>query len=299
VIFKHFTEFTQKYNKKYDTVESFERALTNFAKNFEEVVKADKFHGGHTKAITKFADLSKEEFKAKYLTLRVEPNGWCDQAKSLKFLGANPDSFDWREKAGVTPVKDQGQCGSCWAFSTVGHIESLYYIKNKKVATFSEQQLVDCDTDTDQGCNGGLMKAALTYVQNNGLESDKDYKYTARDGSCTAKKEKFQVSVQNIKCYEDMSDDDMMSALIKIGPLAIAVDATDFQMYDSGILDCNAYGLDHGVLLVGYGSEEGKDFWIVKNSWGANWGEKGFVRVNREASSNCMIGAYVTTADLK
>jgi len=139
------------------------------------------------------------------------------------------------------------------------------------------------------------MQTAFEYIQANGIESDDDYPYTAEDGTCTSDESKYLVSVDNITCQEDITDDVTKALLIQYGPLAIAVDATSFQSYDSGILECESQGLDHGVLLIGWGA----NYWIVKNSWGANWGENGFVRVSTDADKNCMIGAYVVTADIK
>jgi len=298
-VFKKFTDFVAKYNKSYPTVEAFNHAYENFQNNLQEVVLADDFSGSHTKSITKFSDLSKEEFKTQYLTLKAPQAGYCQQTKKNLKAKPVPATQDYRTNGWVSPVKDQGQCGSCWAFSTIAHLESTYLRVNdgkiSKNVTFSEQQLVDCDTGSDAGCNGGLMQTAFEYIQANGIESDDDYPYTAEDGTCTSDESKYLVSVDNITCQEDITDDVTKALLIQYGPLAIAVDATSFQSYDSGILECESQGLDHGVLLIGWGA----NYWIVKNSWGANWGENGFVRVSTDADKNCMIGAYVVTADIK
>jgi len=161
IVFKKFTEFTHKYNKVYSSVEEFQTRFENFKNNLIEVLAADEFSGKHTKGITKFSDLSKSEFKAKYLTLQHKA-GWC-QPSRFGFLSAvaAPESLDYRTTGKVSPIKDQGQCGSCWAFSTVAYLESQVLIKTSKAATFSEQQLVDCDKGSDQGCNGGLMQTAF------------------------------------------------------------------------------------------------------------------------------------------
>jgi C1A family cysteine protease len=265
VVFKRFLEFTHKYNKVYGSLEEFQQKFEVFKNNLIEVLAHDDFSGEHTMGITKFSDMTRDEFKNQYLTLKVQGAGWCNSAKGLKFLSHEvPATLDWREKGGVSPVKNQGQCGSCWAFSTVAFLESQQLITKKTQQTFSEQQLVDCDKGTNQGCNGGLMHTALQYVVSKGLETDAKYPYKARDQSCSYDASSVVVHAKNVQCLEDVSVDQIKNYLNTVGPLSIAVDASDFQMYDSGILKCTEAYLNHGVLLVGYGA----DFWIVKNSWG-------------------------------
>lgn len=142
------------------------------------------------------------------------------------------------------------------------------------------------------------MQAAFEYVQSKVIENDSKYPYRAYGQTCKYNKSSVVTKVNNVNCYEDNSVATVKKYLNSVGPLAISVDATDFQMYDSGILKCRGQQLDHGVLLVGYGTENGQDYWIVKNSWGKNWGESGFVRVSQTAGKNCAIGVYVATAEL-
>jgi C1A family cysteine protease len=303
LFYKKFNEFVHTYKKSYSSIEEYQKRFEIFTSNLLEVIEADSFLGkAHKKSITKFSDMTKAEFKATMLTLKVESNGWCDQFKSNKThtKKAVPASKDWRAEGKVTPIKDQGQCGSCWAFSTVAFLESQNLIQGKKQATFSEQQLVDCDTaGIDQGCNGGLMHVALQYFQKQGAEDDGHYPYTASDDSCAYNKKFVIGKVANVKCLETVDDDTMKQMINEVGPLSIAVAADDFQSYSSGVLECMYTQLDHGVLLVGYGSENGSDYWIVKNSWGENWGEAGFVRVSTAAGANCGIGDYIATANLQ
>jgi len=299
LIYKKFAEFTKRFNKTYHSIEEYQMRYKIFAQNLLEVIEADSFLGKHhSKSITKFSDMTKEEFKAKYLTLKADSNGWCDQVKKApKTHKAIPDELDYRTTGKVSPIKDQGQCGSCWAFSTVAFMESQNLINGKKQATYAEQQLVDCDTaSTNQGCNGGLMHTALQYFQSKGAEDDTNYPYTASDDTCAYNKKFVIAHVSDVKCYENVDDDTIKQYLNDVGPLSIAVAADDFQSYDSGVLDCSYTQLDHGVLLVGYGSENGADYWIIKNSWGANWGEEGFVRVSQTAGQNCGVGDYIATA---
>tara|TARA_B100000900_G_scaffold245533_1_gene208742 strand:- start:2495 stop:3586 length:1092 start_codon:yes stop_codon:yes gene_type:complete len=207
-------------------------------------------------------------------------------------------SINWVEKGAVTPVKNQGQCGSCWSFSTTGALEGAYFIKNGVLDSFSEQQLVDCDNRAnggkDMGCNGGLMDNAFKWIEkNNGLCSESDYPYVSGEtrtaGTC-------QTSCDNIEGskiieFVDVSansDDEMMAALNQ-QPVAIAIqaDQKDFQLYKSGVFtgSCGTK-LDHGVLAVGYGNEKGEDYYLVKNSWGTTWGDKGYIKLGRGAQYN-------------
>ena len=296
IVFKRFVEFTHKYDKVYSSMEEFQAKFEVFKQNLIEVLANDDFSGNHTMGITKFSDLTKAEFRSQYLTLKVEPNSWCQPAnKFMAALEEPVNDLDWRTKGGVSPVKDQGQCGSCWAFSTIAFLESQSLIRNQKAVTYSEQQLVDCDHLGDQGCNGGLMQTAFKYIQGAGIESDGSYPYRARGQTCAYKKTSVIATVSDIHCYEGVSNAQLQSYLASVGPLSIAVDADAFQMYDSGVLDCTGSQLDHGVLLVGFTA----DTWIIKNSWGKNWGEQGFVRVKNTKGHNCAVGAYVATATLK
>jgi len=204
-----------------------------------------------------------------------------------------PESVNWVSKGAVTPVKDQGQCGSCWSFSTTGALEGAYYITYGKLQSFSEQQLVDCDNfrhgGKDLGCNGGLMDSAFTWIgDNDGLCSEHDYPYvsgeTQKSGTCQTT----CAPVANSKISEFVdivksSDDEMMQAVYK-QPVSIAIEADqrEFQLYKSGVFTgtCGTQ-LDHGVLLVGYDTESSHDYYLVKNSWSSAWGSNGYIKLGR------------------
>jgi C1A family cysteine protease len=204
-----------------------------------------------------------------------------------------PESVDWVKGGAVTPVKNQGQCGSCWSFSTTGALEGAYYTTYGSLPSFSEQQLVDCDTrkngGKDMGCNGGLMDNAFAWIEKNGgLCSEGDYPYTSGDtktaGTCESTCDIVSNSV--VTSFNDVhssNDVDMMTALSK-QPVSIAIEADqkDFQLYSSGVFtgSCGT-NLDHGVLAVGYGSLDGQDFYKVKNSWGTTWGDGGYILLGR------------------
>jgi C1A family cysteine protease len=225
------------------------------------------------------------------------------QSKPMRTVESNvtvsstlPSSVDWREHNAVTPVKDQGQCGSCWSFSTTGALEGVYSIESGKLVSFSEQQLVDCDNlkngGRDHGCNGGLMDNAFSWIsKNGGLCSEEDYPYMSQDGDTfSCQKECQNVVNSKIKSwvYVQPTDKALMTAIAQ-QPVSIAIEADqrDFQLYKSGVFTgkCGTT-LDHGVLVVGYGSQENLDYYLVKNSWGATWGDEGYIRLGRGPQYN-------------
>lgn len=186
----------------------------------------------------------------------------------------------------MNPVKDQGQCGSCWAFSAIGALEGAYAIKSGKLLSFSEQQLVDCakgDVYGSDGCNGGDMAGAMTYAESFGLELEGDYAYTAMDGNCAYNKALVQATpVSHVEVTPNSSD--ALKAAIALGPVSVAIEADTFvfQFYSGGILNSKACGtnLDHGVVAVGYGVDgSGKAYYIVRNSWGPSWGLGGYINI--------------------
>jgi C1A family cysteine protease len=223
--------------------------------------------------------------------------------RSLTFgLTALPASVDWVSKGGVTPVKDQGKCGSCWSFSTTGALEGAYFNKNGKLVSFSEQQLVDCDNlsngGRDHGCSGGLMDNAFNWIaKNNGLCTESAYPYvsgtTKTAGDCKSSCQ--NVAGSTIVKHVDVatkSDSALMTAIAQ-QPVSIAIEADqqDFQLYKSGVFTgtCGT-NLDHGVLVVGYGSDAGLDYYKVKNSWSSSWGEGGYIRFGRGTQYNAGSG---------
>jgi C1A family cysteine protease len=209
-----------------------------------------------------------------------------------------PDSIDWVSNGAVTPVKNQGQCGSCWSFSTTGALEGAYYVTYGSLPSFSEQELVDCDNRSgggkDHGCNGGLMDNAFSWIEKNGgLCSEDSYPYTSGTTQTAGNCEETCSNIANSKVsgYIDVkksSDDAMMDALSQ-QPVAIAIqaDQKDFQLYKSGVFtgDCGTQ-LDHGVLVVGYGTQDGDDYYRVKNSWGTTWGDQGYIYLGRGSEFN-------------
>jgi C1A family cysteine protease len=195
------------------------------------------------------------------------------------------DAVDWTSKGAVTPVKNQGQCGSCWSFSTTGALEGAFEIASGNLVSLSEQQFVDCDT-VDSGCSGGLMDNAFTFAKSNAICTEASYPYKATRGTCAAASCTVGLAKGTVTGYKDVSPDSesaMMSAVSQ-QPVSIAIEADKsvFQLYKSGVLQSSCgSSLDHGVLLVGYGTEDGTDYWKVKNSWGSSWGDAGYVKLLR------------------
>ena len=305
MLHNQFQKFIKKYNKKYSSVNEYLARFEVFKMNVMNLYKeSQKYKTG----ITKFSDLTQQEFAKIYLNLKYDAMAVANfNPAHPSFSNAAPDSFDWRDKGLVTPVRDQGMCGSCWAFSTVANLEGLYYKLKGVAVDLSEQILVDCDT-YDSACNGGLMEYAFQWIKENGMETEEDYPYTGYKGSCKADPSKYiDMKVTGWKklgsstsTWSPVDEEEIKEFLYETGPLAIALNANPLQTYSGGILDktssqCPVSGINHAVTLVGYGAESGVDYWIVKNSWGANWGENGYFRIRR-GTGCCGVNCYITTA---
>jgi len=292
---KEFTAFVKKYNKNYAHDEFFSRYNT-FKGNFDIIRAHNMKNSSFSMGINKFADLTQAEFKAKYTGYNHRDQSFL-KSKNAKHANGKlhkiqtPDSIDWVEKGAVTAVKDQGQCGSCWSFSTTGALEGLYFNKGNKLTAFSEQQLVDCSTaQGNQGCNGGLMDDAFQYYISNAktpMCTEEEYAYSATGPNTCDTSKCGSVSGGFVTGFTDVtvgSESALMEAVSQ-GPVSIAIEADQsvFQYYTGGVMDATTCGttLDHGVLVVGYGTDSatGKKFWKVKNSWGASWGESGYIRL--------------------
>lgn len=234
--------------------------------------------------VNEFSDMTHEEFKAAY----VGPKIPLREATNIEFLPTTnvPSAVDWRAKGAVTPVKNQGQCGSCWSFSTTGSTEGAVQIGSGKLVALSEQQLMDCSTaEGDHSCQGGLMDFAFKYIiENKGIDSEDDYSYKMRNEACDKSKEARKVAT--IQSYADVppKEESQLEAAVALAPVSVAIEADQrtFQGYKGGVLTA-ACGtkLDHGVLAVGYGTMSGQEYWIVKNSWGPTWGSEGYVMLGK------------------
>ncbi|KAK8456538.1 hypothetical protein SEVIR_3G034000v4 [Setaria viridis] len=245
---------------------------------------------GYRLGLNRFADLTNEEFRAAYLGGAGAAAGRNATATGERYrhdgVEALPEVVDWRQKGAVAPIKNQGQCGSCWAFSAVGAVEGINKIVTGELVTLSEQELVDCSKNgQNSGCNGGMMDDAFAFIAGNGgIDTDDDYPYTARDGRCDiTKKARRAVSIDG---FENVprNDERSLQKAVAHQPVAVAIEAggREFQLYESGVFTgrCGT-SLDHGVVAVGYGTEDAQDYWLVRNSWGADWGEAGYIRMAR------------------
>ena len=310
-MFKYFQKFINKYNKKYSSMNEYLSRYNTFRQNLLQLTKNNLL--SQQSGITKFSDMTPQEFARTYLTLNFNSLAYLNSNPvQVKVTNEAPDAFDWRDKGVVSAVKDQGSCGSCWAFSTVANLEGLYALNKGVVKTFSEQYLVDCDTE-DEGCNGGLMELAFDWlaVNDGGVMTDSDYPYTGRKSTCKQDSSKYvdmkvtgwvKLGDGGAEEFSPVDEGVMKEFLYQTGPLAIALNATPLQFYMGGIADyaswmCSVSGINHAVTLVGYGSES-KDYWVVKNSWGRSWGESGYFRMAR-GKETCGINYYVTTATVE
>merc|ERR1712232_975693 len=252
--------------------------------------------------LSPFADLSPEEFAARNTLMAHTFDAAAAPQADLLTVSATPDSWDWVAKGAVNAVKNQAQCGSCWAFATVANIEGVNFLKTKKLLSLSEQELVDCDKATgDQGCQGGLPSNAFKdMIKNNiGLELETAYPYSGKNGQCNSVAANEQVFIKNWVAVST-DEDQIAAALVKYGPLSIGLNAGPMQWYHGGIADpwnilCNPKAIDHGVAIVGFGTEGTKKYWTIRNSWGTFWGEKGYWRVIRGVGK-CGLNTMVTTA---
>nr|AAB70820.2 cysteine protease Mir1 [Zea mays]QIS68540.1 cysteine protease Mir1 [Zea mays] len=237
--------------------------------------------------LTPFADLTLEEYRGRVLGFRARGRrSGARYGSGYSVRGGDlPDAIDWRQLGAVTEVKDQQQCGGCWAFSAVAAIEGVNAIATGNLVSLSEQEIIDCDAQ-DSGCDGGQMENAFRFViGNGGIDTEADYPFIGTDGTCDASKEKNEKVATIDGLVEVASNNETaLQEAVAIQPVSVAIDASGraFQHYSSGIFNgpCGT-SLDHGVTAVGYGSESGKDYWIVKNSWSASWGEAGYIRMRR------------------
>ncbi|XP_022724094.1 low-temperature-induced cysteine proteinase-like [Durio zibethinus] len=289
-----FQQWKEKHGKIYQHAEEAEKRFENFKRNLKYILerneKRKSAKGEHRVGLNKFADMSNEEFRKAYLSNVKRP--FNKRSTLSRNIGRKvkscdpPSSLDWRNYGIVTGVKDQGSCGSCWAFSSTGAMEGINALVTGDLVSLSEQELVDCDS-TNYGCDGGYMDYAFEWVINNGgIDTETDYPYKGVDGTCNITKE--ETKVVSIDGYQDVEESDSaLLCAVAQQPVSVGIDASSiaFQLYTGGIYNgsCsdNPDDIDHAVLIVGYGSEDDEDYWIVKNSWGTSWGMDGYFYLKR------------------
>ncbi|XP_054791965.1 cysteine proteinase mucunain-like [Prosopis cineraria] len=282
-----------EHGKVYNALGEKEKRFEIFKDNLRFIDEHNAENRTYKVGLNRFADLTNEEYRAKYLGTTIDPQRRIAKTRSNRYapqVGDKlPESIDWRKEGAVVQVKDQGSCGSCWAFSTVAAVEGINKLVTGDLISLSEQELVDCDTKYNEGCNGGLMDYAFEFIINNGgIDTEEDYPYRAVDGQCDQYRKNAKVVA--IDGYEDVpvNDEKALKKAVANQPVSVAIEAggREFQLYVSGIFTgrCGT-ALDHGVTAVGYGTENGVDYWIVKNSWGSSWGEEGYVRMERNVGT--------------
>ncbi|KAB5562040.1 hypothetical protein PHYPO_G00013370 [Pangasianodon hypophthalmus] len=300
-----FNAWKLKFGKIYKSVEEESQHKMTWLENRKVVLihnmLADQGIKSYRLGMTSFADMNNQEYRETVLKGCLGFFNRTKKHSAATFLlqaggAVLPDTVDWREKGYVTEVKDQRDCGSCWAFSATGSLEGQTFRKTGKLVSLSEQQLVDCSMKYgNMGCEGGWMDWAFQYIiDNNGIDTEESYPYEAIDMLC-----RFNPATVGATCtgYVDIKSGDekaLQEAVATIGPISVAIDAghMSFQFYESGIYDepdCSSTEMNHGVLIVGYGMEDGQDYWLVKNSWGLGWGDNGYIKMSRNKNNQCGI----------
>jgi len=300
----HWETFKTSYNKQYNEMQEVVRR-TIWEKNLKAIHEHNllRDEGAHdfSAGINEYSDMTHEEYKQTLLGYK-QSNVTRQSALFMAPSNVNvPKSVDWRKEGYVTPVKNQGQCGSCWAFSTTGSLEGQNFKKTGKLVSLSEQNLVDCSKKYgNHGCEGGLMDFAFQYIkENKGLDTESSYPYEAEDDTCRFRSS--DVGATDVG-YTDIPRGDeeaLMKAIATVGPISVAIDAShpSFQMYRSGVYvepRCSSMRLDHGVLAVGYGTHNGQDYWLIKNSWGESWGMDGYIMMARNKNNQCGVATQAS-----
>lgn len=296
-------EFKSLHNKQYlnNEEENLRRTVWEDNLNFINKHNLEASLGKHTYRVkmNKYGDLTNREFVAML-------NGYNKTGEMVKQTGARflkpsnvqiPDSVDWRTQGYVTPIKDQGQCGSCWAFSAVASLEGQHFKAASQLVSLSEQNLVDCSRKYgNMGCDGGLMDQAFSYIKDNkGIDTESSYPYHAIDQKCKFNPATVGATDTGFVDIPSGDEDALTTAIATVGPISVAIDASQdsFQFYSDGIYSddyCSSSQLDHGVTAVGYGSlGSGQDYYIVKNSWGTSWGNQGYILMARNKNNMCGI----------
>lgn len=268
-----------EYREIFPNLHFSSESITHFTQNVKYILQHEHtFHLG----VTPFMHLSDDEYREMFSNITSDH---VRNEKEINFSLRSSSSKDWVFDGCVTPVKDQGQCGSCWSFSTSGVMEGANCVKTGKLISLSEQQLVSCANKLNKGCNGGNVDWSFRYLENNEMCSEEDYPYVSGSGDVPQCKSCKGV-ISKVSEFVDVKkgDEDQLMKAVQLMPVAVAIqaDSKQFQLYKSGIMDFDCGNqLDHAVLLVGFGTENGVDYWKLKNSWSTNWGEDGYFRLKR------------------
>ncbi|XP_020582436.1 cysteine proteinase 2-like [Phalaenopsis equestris] len=280
-----FARFARQYDKIYDSEHEIQRRFEIFNQNMEQIEASNQKGLSYSLAANKFADLTWEEFRARWLGAPQN----CSAAHGNHIMTDKklPKKRDWRKEGIVSHVKDQGHCGSCWSFSATGALEAAYTQLTGKPVSLSEQQLIDCSTEYNNfGCLGGFPSQAFQYIKDNGgIEAEESYPYNASNGACKFNKTKVAAKLIDSINITMGSEDELKHAVGIVRPVSVGFEVVEsFRFYEKGVYKSKKCGsspedLNHAVLVVGYGEEDGVSYWIIKNSWGKEWGDKGYVKL--------------------
>ena len=294
---KDFLVYKTKFNKIHTSKEDLAFRFSIYSRNMEMINRHNESDSTFKMGEGPFTDMTFTEFKSKYLMTKEIPNELNFEEEPIK-RGLN----DWKARGMVSEVKNQLACGSCWAFSTTGSLESAYLIAGKEFKELSEQELVDCAGDYgNYGCNGGIMSAAFDYIIDNWIATEKDYPYTARDGSCHPNQTKERFDVRSYKTLQKTNVNGLMDMLDR-QPVSVAIEVqSDFMHYSSGVYQSAnkrcGMRLNHGVLAAGYDMTVSNPFFLVKNSWGEMWGDEGYIKMAiGKGSGTCGIASPAAVA---
>jgi len=303
-----FQRFINKYHKQYSNAADREHRFRIFKKNLDFIDEHNAKGLSYRTGVNQFADLTSKEFVSAMNGYKHQPNKVQNvnvryekpllTGVSCPNNAANSSTYtcDWRLAGVVTGVKNQGQCGSCWAFSAIASTEGQHALATKNLVSLSEQNLVDCSSaQGNEGCNGGLMDNAFKYIiSNKGIDTEASYPYLGVDSTCRFNRSNVGATLVSYQDIPTGNETALTLAIQNVGPISVAIDAShqSFQFYTSGVyydLFCSSTKLDHGVTAVGYGQLSGKQFYLVKNSWSSDWGMEGYILMSRDRHNNCGI----------
>lgn len=287
------------HDKKYDTQTEEDARYAIWRDNLKKIQQHNSEDHSYTLAMNQFSDLTIHEYRYFFLGLRSHFSNETKREGSSYLPPSRvtlPSTVDWRKEGYVTPIKNQGQCGSCWAFSATGSLEGQHFKKTGELVSLSEQNLVDCSGKFGNfGCEGGLMDNAFKYIKaNDGIDTEASYPYKGKDEKCRFKRADVGADDTGFVDIKKGNESALQSAVATVGPISVAIDASheSFQFYHRGVYNepaCSRTELDHGVLVVGYGTHKSKEYWLVKNSWGKTWGMEGYIMMSRNKHNQCGI----------
>ncbi|XP_068228799.1 procathepsin L-like [Palaemon carinicauda] len=312
LVMEEWESFKFEHGKNYDNDVEDDFRMKIFAENKQKIASHNQLYYSGLKTyklgMNKYGDMLRHEFVNMMNGFRanISGNGYKVNRgfQGVTFIEPPedvimPESIDWRKKGAVTKVKDQEACGSCWAFSATGALEGQHYRQTESLVSLSEQNLIDCSEKFgNNGCNGGLMDNAFQYIKaNGGIDTEDSYPYEAEDDKCRYNPDGAGAEDQGFVDIPEGNEQALKKAIAMVGPVSVAIDASQdsFQLYDHGVYsdpDCSSENLDHGVLAVGYGTtDDGQDYWLVKNSWGDSWGDEGYIKIARNQNNMCGIAS--------